>query len=95
VKSPAVTGLFVVFGGIGDTNMIHIEHGATRANALRGRSRPALAARLKSIRAQINAVWAAPYGHGRNGPHRRQRDEYILQALAADIHARMIEARTA
>jgi hypothetical protein len=73
--------------------MIDIEHGATRVNALR--SRQALAARLKSIRTQINAVRSAPYSHGRNGPHRRRRDEYLLQAFAADIHARMCEARAA
>jgi hypothetical protein len=73
--------------------MTDIEQGATGANALRGRSRTVLAARLAAIRAQISAVLAAPYSYGIDGPHRRQRDEYILQALAADIHARMLEAR--
>jgi hypothetical protein len=50
------------------------------------------AARLAAVRAQISAVLSAPYSYGSVGPHRRQRDEQILQALAADIHARMIEA---
>jgi hypothetical protein len=49
-------------------------------------------ARLDAIRAEISAVLAAPYGYGSAGPHRRRRDEQILQALAADIHARLIEA---
>jgi hypothetical protein len=66
----------------------------TAFNAPRdGRSRTVLAARLAAIRAQISAVLAAPYAYGSAGPHRRRRDEDILQALAADVHARMIEAR--
>jgi hypothetical protein len=52
-----------------------------------------LAARLAAIRAQIAAVQAAPYRYGRAGPHRQRRDEDILLSLAADAHARMIEAR--
>jgi hypothetical protein len=53
------------------------------------------ASRLAAVRAEITAVISAPYAFGRAGPHRRRRDEYILQALAADIHARMCEARAA
>jgi hypothetical protein len=68
---------------------------AGRAQLVSGTERRAeiYAARLKAVRAQISAVLAAPYGYGSAGPHRRRRDEYILQALAADIHARLIETR--
>jgi hypothetical protein len=75
--------------------MTSINQTAPPGNVCPGRSHPVLAARLKAIRAEISAVRAAPYGYGSAGPHRRQRDEYILQALAADIHARMCESRVA
>jgi hypothetical protein len=52
-----------------------------------------LAARLADIRAEIRAVLAAPYRHGFEGPHRRRRDEFILHVFAADVHARLVEAR--
>jgi hypothetical protein len=51
------------------------------------------AARLAAVRAQISFLHAAPYAYGLNGPHRRQRDEDILLSIAADINARLIEAR--
>ncbi len=54
------------------------------------------AARLAAIRAEISFLHAAPYAYGRlNGPHRRRRDELILQGFAADLNARMVEARAA
>ena len=52
------------------------------------------AARLAAIRAEISFLHAAPYSYGLNGPHRRRRDEDILLTIAADLNARMIEART-
>jgi hypothetical protein len=52
------------------------------------------AARLAAIRAQISAVISAPYSYGPEGPHRRQRDEFILQGFAADAAARLLEAAT-
>jgi hypothetical protein len=64
-------------------------------NAVIPAAQAQLASRLAAVRAEISSVLAAPYGPGCAGPHRRRRDEYILQALAADIHARLIEARTA
>jgi hypothetical protein len=52
-----------------------------------------LASRLAAIRAEISFLHTLPYGYGRlNGPHRRQRDELILQGFAADLSARMIDA---
>ena len=71
--------------------MTEIEEGPTSGNV----PRAVLAARLAAIRAEIRNVLAAPYGHGLAGPHRRRRDEAILQTLAADVHARLVEARTA
>jgi hypothetical protein len=50
-------------------------------------------ARLAAIQAAINGVRGAPYEFGQHGPHRKRRDEDILLSFAADIHARMIEAR--
>lgn len=52
--------------------------------------RDQLASRLAAIRAQITAVISAPYAYGREGPHRRQRDEFILQVFAADLRARLV-----
>lgn len=51
------------------------------------------AAKLSAVRAEISALTSAPHGFGSAGPHRRRRDEDILQALAADTRARLIEAR--
>jgi hypothetical protein len=51
------------------------------------------AVRLAAIRAEISFLHTAPYGYGLlNGPHRRQRDELILQGFAADLSARLVEA---
>jgi hypothetical protein len=74
--------------------MTDVEQDTPAANALhKGRSRAVLAARLGGIRAQISFLHTLPYGYGRlNGPHRRQRDELILQGFAADLSARMVEA---
>jgi hypothetical protein len=72
---------------------MQIEQTALQRNGER-RSRPALAARLKAVRAEISFLHAAPYSYGLNGPHRRRRDEDILLTIAADLNARMIEART-
>lgn len=52
---------------------------------------PRLAERLAAIRAEITATLSPPYGHGLAGPHRRRRDEVILNALAADAFARLAE----
>jgi hypothetical protein len=51
--------------------------------------------RLAAVRAEILRLRAAPYACGRNGPHRLVRDEYILQGIAAHLHACMIEASSA
>jgi hypothetical protein len=61
-------------------------------NAPRGRSREGLASRLAAIRAEIRALLSAPYSYGTSGPHRRRRDEFILQAIAAAAYARWIES---
>jgi hypothetical protein len=67
---------------------------AGRAQLVSGTERRAgfYAARFAAVRAQISFLHAAPYAYGLNGPHRRQRDEDILLTIAADIHARLIEA---
>jgi hypothetical protein len=70
-----------------------IEQAAPVGDVPKGRSRTVLAARLAAIRGEIIALTSAPYAFGREGPHRRRRDEDILRAFAADIHARLIEAR--
>jgi hypothetical protein len=62
-------------------------------NVLAGQAQ--LASRLAAIRAELSTVISAPYAFGRAGPHRRRRDEDILRAFAADIAARLIEARAA
>jgi len=54
-----------------------------------------VAQRLAAVRAEILRLRAAPYACGRNGPHRLVRDEYILQGIAAHLHACMIEASSA
>jgi hypothetical protein len=74
--------------------MTDLERDPLPINAPRdGRSQSALAARLAGIRAEIRAVVSAPYSYGRlNGPHRRRRDELILQGLAADTYARITQA---
>jgi hypothetical protein len=48
--------------------------------------------RLAIVRAEISFVLAQPIHHGRDGPHRAARDEFILQAIGADLYARMREA---
>jgi hypothetical protein len=54
-----------------------------------------LASRLCAVRAQISDLLAMPVGVGaRNGPQRRLRDEDVLGTFAADLRARMVEART-
>ena len=54
-----------------------------------------LAARLAGVRAQINAVISAPGCFGGGVAQRRKRDEDILLSIAADLNARMIDARSA
>ena len=66
-----------------------------RANALRPPLVEPYARRYTAIRAELDLVRAAPYAYGRNGPHRRQRDEDILLCIAADLYSRMIAARAA
>lgn len=56
--------------------------------------RAVLAARLAAVRAELTAVISAPYAFGCEGPHRRRRDIDILQTIAADARARLVEAAT-
>jgi hypothetical protein len=63
---------------------------ATAQKVLAGQ--PQLAARLAGIRAEISALTSAPPVFGSVEPHRRRRDEDILRAFAADVHARLAKA---
>ena len=73
--------------------MTEIEPGPTSGNVPKGRSRVELAARLAGVRSQINAVISAPGCFGGGVAQRRRRDVDILSAIAADLSARMLEAR--
>ena len=58
-------------------------------------ARAQLAERLAAIRCEIRAVISAPGCFGGGAAQRRRRDEDILLTIAADLNARVIEARSA